>query len=128
MRGILYASFLFIKKDIKEDVIWKRIRIKRLTIIIVLDIDVIIVLKIAYARKQVKKQKNEVIILNINKCIRIKLTELSSKYDISLIEITSARNEKIGKIYKIILKSNDKTITNEFKNKTSLVSWLVCQH
>lgn len=66
--------------------------------------------------------------MNINKCIRIKLTELSSKYDISLIEITSARNEKIRKIYKIILKSDDKTITNEFKNKTSLVSWLICQH
>lgn len=68
--------------------------------------------------------------MNLNKCIKILLTKLSQKYDVSLIEIHSVRNGEIKKIYKIILDPADKEqkiIKESFYSKKQLVSWLLCQ-
>lgn len=70
------------------------------------------------------------LITNLNKMINIKLVELSKKYDVSLIEIQTAKNEKISKVYRIYLKplnENDEEIKNEFFSKRNLASWLMCQ-
>lgn len=67
--------------------------------------------------------------MNLDKFIRIKLTELSQKYDLSLIEIQTAREGNISKIYKIIVKAkkdDDEDIKEEFYSKRQLVSWLLC--
>ena len=70
------------------------------------------------------------LITNLNKMINIKLVELSKKYDVSLLEIQIAKNEKISKVYRIYLKplnEKDEEIKNEFFSKRNLVSWLMCQ-
>lgn len=67
--------------------------------------------------------------MNLDKFIRIKLTELSQKYDLSLIEIQTAKEGNISKIYKIIVKAkkdDDEDLKEEFYSKRQLVSWLLC--
>ena len=67
--------------------------------------------------------------MNLDKFIRIKLTELSQKYDLSLIEIQTAKEGNVSKIYKIIVKAkkdDDEDIKEEFYSKRQLVSWLLC--
>ncbi len=69
--------------------------------------------------------------MSLDKFIRIKLTELSEKYNITIIEITVARSKKVSKIFKVNmqpLKDEDDCIIDEFSSKRSLVSWLLCQH
>lgn len=69
-------------------------------------------------------------IRSLNKYINIALISLSKKYNISLIEIQNARDEKISRIYKIFmhpLDENGEEIREEFTSKRSLVSWLLCQ-
>lgn len=69
--------------------------------------------------------------MSLDKFIRIKLTELSEKYNITIIEITVARSKKVSKIFKVNmqpLKDEDDCITDEFSSKRSLASWLLCQH
>lgn len=58
--------------------------------------------------------------MNLDKFIRIKLTELSQKYDLSLIEIQTAKEGNISKIYKIIVKAkkdDDEDLKEEFYSK-----------
>lgn len=68
--------------------------------------------------------------MNLNKFIRIKLTELSKKYDVTLIEIQVAKEEKISKSFRITLKplydEDDEEIRESFSSKQKLVSWLLC--
>lgn len=69
--------------------------------------------------------------MSLDKFIRIKLTELSEKYNITIIEITVARSKKVSKIFKVNmqpLKDEDDCIIDEFSSKRSLVGWLLCQH
>lgn len=68
--------------------------------------------------------------MNLNKYIRIKIAELSKKYNVSLIEITSAKEKKISKVYRIMLKplnEEQEDIREDFSSKKQLVSWLICQ-
>ena len=68
--------------------------------------------------------------MNLDKYIRMALTNLSKKYKITIIEITFAKEEKISKNYTVsyeelnLEKINPQKIV--FKNKKSLVSWLLC--
>ncbi len=67
--------------------------------------------------------------MNLDKFIRIKLTELSQKYDLSLIEIQTAKEGNVSKIYKIMVKAkkdDDEDLKEEFYSKRQLVSWLLC--
>lgn len=69
-------------------------------------------------------------IRSLNKYINIALISLSKKYNISLIEVQNARDEKISRVYKIFMHSldeNGEEIREEFTSKRSLVSWLLCQ-
>lgn len=68
--------------------------------------------------------------MNLNKYLNIALISLSKRYNISLVEIQSARDEKISKTYKIFmhpLKEDDEEVRSEFSSKRALVSWLMCQ-
>lgn len=68
--------------------------------------------------------------MNLDKMIRIKLLQLSSKYDISLIEIQKPKEDRISRVinfnYRIIDDPKSENICMTFKNKRDLVSWLVC--
>lgn len=68
--------------------------------------------------------------MNLDKYIRMALTNLSKKYKITIIEITFAKEEKISKNYTVSYEElNSKKINPQkivFKNKKSLVSWLLC--
>ncbi len=68
--------------------------------------------------------------MNLNKIIRFKLLQLSSKYEISLIEIQIPKKSKISHIinFNYRLKKEPKTnnICKKFYNKKDLVSWLMC--
>lgn len=62
--------------------------------------------------------------------IKIKLLELSSKYEISLIEIQKPKDGKISRVfnfnYRLIDSPKLDNICKSFHNKRDLVSWLVC--
>lgn len=68
--------------------------------------------------------------MNLDKYIRIALTDLSKKYKITIIELTIAKNQKVSKIFKVSYELfNNKTeisTRKEFKNKRELVRWLMC--
>lgn len=72
--------------------------------------------------------------MSLDKIIKVKMLELSKKYDISLIEIQkpSEIDDKtiISKIilfnYKLKNESPSENNKLEFRNKRELVSWLVC--
>mgnify|MGYP004454872185 CR=1 FL=1 len=68
--------------------------------------------------------------MNLDKYIRMALTNLSKKYKITIIEITFAREEKISKNYTVSYEELNSEKVNPqkivFKNKKSLVSWLLC--
>ncbi len=68
--------------------------------------------------------------MNLDKYIRMALTNLSKKYKITIIEITFAKEEKISKNYTVSYEElNSEKINPQkivFKNKKSLVSWLLC--
>lgn len=68
--------------------------------------------------------------MNLDKYIRMALTNLSKKYKITIIEITFAKEEKISKNYTVSYEElNSEEINPQkiaFKNKKSLVSWLLC--
>lgn len=68
--------------------------------------------------------------MNLDRMIRQKLLMLSSKYDISLIEIQKPKENRINRVfnfnYRLIdtPKTDNKCMT--FYNKKELVSWLIC--
>jgi len=68
--------------------------------------------------------------MNLDKYIRMALTNLSKKYKITIIEITVAKKEKISKNYTVSYeKLNSEKVDPQketFKNKRLLVSWLLC--
>ncbi len=68
--------------------------------------------------------------MNLDKYIRMALTNLSKKYKITIIEITFAKEEKISKNYTVSYEElNSEKINPQkivLKNKKSLVSWLLC--
>jgi hypothetical protein len=68
--------------------------------------------------------------MNLDKYIRIALTNLSKKYKITIIEITVAKDGKVGKNYSVSyeeLHSDEIYPEKEvFKSKRELVSWLLC--
>lgn len=68
--------------------------------------------------------------MNLDRMIRIKLIELSSKYDISLVEIQKPKDGKVSRVINFTYRPKDTSpIENEcisFRNKKELVSWLVC--
>lgn len=68
--------------------------------------------------------------MNLDKYIRMALTNLSKKYKITIVEITYAKEEKINKNYTVSYEElNSEKINPQkivFKNKKSLVSWLLC--
>ncbi len=72
--------------------------------------------------------------MNLDKIIKIKMIELSKKYDISLVEIqvpkSKGRKKWISKIINFNYKPKDADpIENKcrsFYNKRDLVSWLMC--
>lgn len=68
--------------------------------------------------------------MNLDKYIRIALTNLSNKYKITLIEITVAKDGKVNKNYSVSyeeLNSDEIYPKKEiFKSKRKLVSWLLC--
>ena len=67
--------------------------------------------------------------MNLDKMIRIKLIELSSKYDISLIEIQKPKDGHISRTinvyYRPIGAPKEDNDCETFHNKRDLVSWLV---
>ena len=68
--------------------------------------------------------------MNLDKYIRMALTNLSKKYKITIVEITFAKEEKINKNYTVSYEELNSEKVNPqkivFKNKKSLVSWLLC--
>lgn len=68
--------------------------------------------------------------MKLDKYIRMALTNLSKKYKITIVEITFAKEEKISKNYTVSYEElNSEKINPQkivFKNKKSLVSWLLC--
>lgn len=72
--------------------------------------------------------------MKLDNCIKIKMLELSKKYDISLIEIqipkSKGRKRWISKSFNFNYKpKGSSAIENEckrFYNKRDLVSWLMC--
>lgn len=68
--------------------------------------------------------------MSIDKMIKIKMLELSKKYDISLVEIQKIKDGAIGRTitfnYCLLNDENAIKKTKRFYNKRDLVSWLVC--
>lgn len=68
--------------------------------------------------------------MSLNKYIKLKMIQLSSKYDISLIQISKVKDNKV----KNTLNFNYKPLSTDYKenkcvrfyNKRELVSWLSC--
>ena len=67
--------------------------------------------------------------MNTNKYIKMLMINLSRKYSISLIEITTVKRKKIKKSYSFNYKlKKGKTINKKetFYNKRDLLRWLSC--
>lgn len=68
--------------------------------------------------------------MNIDKMIKIKMIELSKKYDISMIEISKVKDNRISRTitinYCLLNDTEAEKYTKKFYSKRDLVSWLVC--
>lgn len=68
--------------------------------------------------------------MNLDKVIRMKLLTLSTKYEISLIEIQKPKDNKIKRVfnfnYRLIDTPKIDNVCMTFNNKRELVSWLLC--
>jgi len=67
--------------------------------------------------------------MNLDKYIRIQLMILSKKYDISVVEVTKAKEDGLSKSYTVNIKEKTEDALNErmhFNSKRNLVSWLMC--
>lgn len=67
--------------------------------------------------------------MNINNAIKIKMIQLSKKYNISLVELTTAIDNKLSKTYLFNykpIKGRGKNIKMTFHSKRDLASWLIC--
>lgn len=67
--------------------------------------------------------------MNLNKYINVLLVELSKKYDISIMEISSVFDNRVYRKYTVSYskKDNDDVIKEreQFSGKRALVSWLM---
>lgn len=64
--------------------------------------------------------------MNLDKYIRMQLIILSKKYDISIVELTTARDGKISRHYTVNYRDNKyKYPKEEFYSKRELVQWLL---
>lgn len=68
--------------------------------------------------------------MNLDRFIKMKIIELSSKYDISLVEISKVKDGRVKKTlnfnYKPSKGKDKDNICKRFYNKRELVSWLSC--
>ena len=68
--------------------------------------------------------------MNLDTFIKMKMIQLSSIYDISLIEISKVKDGRVKKTFNFNfkpLRGKDKeNICKRFYNKRELVSWLSC--
>lgn len=68
--------------------------------------------------------------MKLDMFIKVKMIELSKKYDISLIEISKVKDDKVKKTINFNYRALDKPKTENtcmtFYNKKDLVSWLSC--
>lgn len=66
--------------------------------------------------------------MNLDKIIKMKLIQLSSKYDISLIEISKVKDGMVKSVFNFnyqLLDEDDGKHCETFSSKRKLVSWLV---
>lgn len=67
--------------------------------------------------------------MRLDNYIRIQLTVLSKKYDISVVEVTKGKDNRVSKSYTINYKNKETKELNKqkrFCSKKELVSWLMC--
>lgn len=68
--------------------------------------------------------------MNLDKFIKMKMIQLSAKYDMSLVEISKVKDGKVKKTlnfnYKPLKAKPTENICQRFYNKRELVSWLSC--
>lgn len=68
--------------------------------------------------------------MKLDQFIKIKMIELSPKYEMSLIEISKVKDGKVKKTlnfnYRPINGNVTENICERFYNKRELVSWLLC--
>jgi len=65
--------------------------------------------------------------MNMDKYIKVLLLKLSEKYDISLIEITVVKDNRIKKVFNVNYKMHNEDQQKEtFYNKRELLRWLLC--
>lgn len=68
--------------------------------------------------------------MKLDQIIRLKMIELSSKYEISLVEISKPKEGKIKRTINFNIKplgaKPKDNVCKHFSNKRELVSWLVC--
>ena len=68
--------------------------------------------------------------MNLDKYIKIKMVELSETYDLSLIEVSTAKEGRVYKNYIFNYKKLDEgpetKLSEHFNSKKQLVSWLLC--
>ena len=68
--------------------------------------------------------------MNLDRFIKMKMIKLSTKYDISLVEISKIKNGKLKKVlnfnYRLLEEQKKNNISKKFYNKRELVSWLAC--
>lgn len=68
--------------------------------------------------------------MNLDKFIRMKIIQLSTKYDISLVELSKVKEGKFKKTYNFNYRLYDApkldNVCMKFYNKRELVSWLSC--
>ena len=67
--------------------------------------------------------------MNLDKIIKMKLIQLSSKYDISLIEISKVKDGMVKSVfnfsYQLLEDEDAEKHCETFSSKRKLVSWLV---
>lgn len=68
--------------------------------------------------------------MNLDKFIKMKMIQLNAKYIISLIEVSTVKENRIHKSitfnYRKLNESPTKNRNKRFYNKRELVSWLSC--
>ncbi|MBQ8473175.1 MAG: hypothetical protein IJ501_06705 [Bacilli bacterium] len=69
--------------------------------------------------------------MNIDRIIKMQMIKLSNKYEMSMIEISKVKEDRVRKTINFNIKlkgsSPKDNLCMRFNNKRELVSWLVCQ-
>lgn len=68
--------------------------------------------------------------MKLDQYIRMKMIELSEKYEMSLVEITKVKDQHVNKAYnfnyRLLGTGSTENKCERFYNKRELVSWLLC--